>query len=69
MIKSESHPVYKSYYLEMFALYDLEKNEECFGKYGVSYWERPQFYSKFDSPHTLTGDKYNDAITDAAEDP
>ena len=34
-IKPELHPVYKSYYLEMFALYDLEKNEECFGKYGV----------------------------------
>ena len=64
-IKREKHPVMNEWYLEMYALFDLEEYEECFAKYGMAFWERflNLHYSRFHSPSIHTGNQYNKSMT------
>ena len=62
VISQAELPIYNSYGLELTAIYDLEPYEELFSPYGVGYWSRPTFYSKFHSGYILTGDTCNAAL-------
>ena len=64
-MKQNKHPVIGKWYLEMYALFDIEKNEEFFGKYQIQYWERViDHYSKFHSPNIITGKHYEKSMKD-----
>ena len=59
------HPVL-GYYLEVFALSDIDVHVELFARYGEEYWKTYQHYFKCEDPHILTNEEYDIAMKDFA---
>ena len=61
---NEVHPDIGKYYVEVFALCDIEKDAELFVSYGTKYWKAYQRYKKFEDPRILVGARYDERMAE-----